>query len=468
MLSAYKTICVPVPVASDDEAAAQAKLDAAGAELEQMNAERGLRDAFDAEAPERLHMLANMGPILLGPLHAILGYADMLRMDSGLTAHQFDQVNALFAAASDLVGCVQRVLSLADLHAHLNGAALTGGQVAGVTDEASGPGPTAHVAAGAATRSLRVLIADDSAMNREIAAAFLRDAGHRVILADNGAEAISAAATAELDAILMDVRMPGMDGLEATRRIRALPGATSRVPIIALTSLSFTEDAALCNEAGMNGHLTKPFSRETLTDVVLRAAAHRATQADIPAGAPSMPASGSFKPKTMPAAVAGRAAPADWPGEWRVPDRPPAAGPETPAWLDTDTPWDHPSRRHRSGARPGTPRGLFDLKLTAMTVKGRLRLFDTMRSCRPQAPCDQHCFHWLVFVPSDLETGDGFTAPCELWRWVRGAWSSTAVTGAVFSPDEMYEQGWRYCGPCEEKVAQIEITTKAREAARQS
>jgi CheY-like chemotaxis protein len=66
------------------------------------------------------------------------------------------------------------------------------------------------------------------------------------------------------DAVLMDVMMPGLDGLEAARRIRALPGPERRVPILAVTASAFAEDIAACREAGMDAHLAKPIEREAL------------------------------------------------------------------------------------------------------------------------------------------------------------------------------------------------------------
>lgn len=121
-------------------------------------------------------------------------------------------------------------------------------------------------------RALRVLVVDDVAMNRDIARSFLCAAGHEVVCVDGGAEAVAAASTSDFDAVLMDVRMPEVDGLEATRRIRALPGARGRIPIIAVTALAFAEQVAACRQAGVDAHLAKPFTRAALLEAVREAA----------------------------------------------------------------------------------------------------------------------------------------------------------------------------------------------------
>ena len=109
-----------------------------------------------------------------------------------------------------------------------------------------------------------ILLAEDVAMNRDVIGAFLRTAGHVVTEATNGREAVDAAARTDFDLILMDVRMPKLDGLEATRHIRALLGPRAQVPIIALTAYSFPEQIKQCRDAGMNGHIAKPVEYRTL------------------------------------------------------------------------------------------------------------------------------------------------------------------------------------------------------------
>jgi CheY-like chemotaxis protein len=113
-----------------------------------------------------------------------------------------------------------------------------------------------------------VLVVDDVPANRQVARAMLEAAGYEAVTAPDGAEAIAAIEREDFDAVLMDVEMPGMDGLEATRRIRALPGPRGRVPIIALSAAALPDQIAACRAAGMDGHLAKPIERAALVSVL--------------------------------------------------------------------------------------------------------------------------------------------------------------------------------------------------------
>jgi signal transduction histidine kinase/CheY-like chemotaxis protein/HPt (histidine-containing phosphotransfer) domain-containing protein len=111
------------------------------------------------------------------------------------------------------------------------------------------------------TRSvLRILVADDMEVNRQLASVILERQGHQVTLVENGYAAINACRECRFDLVLMDVQMPGMDGLEATRRIREMEAAANfRTPILALTAYAAGEDRNKCLAAGMDGYLAKPF-----------------------------------------------------------------------------------------------------------------------------------------------------------------------------------------------------------------
>jgi signal transduction histidine kinase/ActR/RegA family two-component response regulator len=118
-------------------------------------------------------------------------------------------------------------------------------------------------------RALRVLMAEDGEINRRVVRALLQKEGHTVLEAENGREAIERLLAEEVDVILMDVQMPEMDGLEATRRIRALSDPLkAHVPIIALTANALPEEHAVFRAAGMDGHITKPFQPRDLHETL--------------------------------------------------------------------------------------------------------------------------------------------------------------------------------------------------------
>ena len=115
----------------------------------------------------------------------------------------------------------------------------------------------------------RILLAEDNAVNQEVATELLRSAGLEVDLAETGVEAIAMARNARYDLILMDVQMPELNGLQATRAIRALPGAQA-TPILAMTANAFGEDRLECLASGMNDHVAKPVDPRGLYETLLR------------------------------------------------------------------------------------------------------------------------------------------------------------------------------------------------------
>ena len=119
-------------------------------------------------------------------------------------------------------------------------------------------------------RGLAILLAEDAPLNQKLVVQMLMPHGAEVDVVDDGAAALAAVRRRDYALVLMDMEMPVLDGLDATRRIRALGGAFADLPIVALTANVFPEQLDLCREAGMDDHLTKPFSPEDLAATVLR------------------------------------------------------------------------------------------------------------------------------------------------------------------------------------------------------
>ena len=119
-------------------------------------------------------------------------------------------------------------------------------------------------------RPLRALIVDDNPTNRLVAARMLKDFDIQTDTACDGAEAVTAANRFNYDIILMDVRMPEMDGLQATRVIRSRGEKQAAVPVIAFTANAFPEDIEACREAGMNDFVVKPARKKAMVEAILR------------------------------------------------------------------------------------------------------------------------------------------------------------------------------------------------------
>ena len=121
---------------------------------------------------------------------------------------------------------------------------------------------------------MRILVAEDSEVNQVLALAMLDSLGHEAVVAADGEAALRALARGTFDAVLMDVQMPVLSGLEATRRFRETEaGSGSRVPIIAMTANAMQGDREACLEAGMDGYLAKPIRRQQLAEALDAAAA---------------------------------------------------------------------------------------------------------------------------------------------------------------------------------------------------
>jgi two-component system, sensor histidine kinase len=125
-------------------------------------------------------------------------------------------------------------------------------------------------------RALRLLVAEDNAVNCEVLAAMIAHLGHEALFAHDGRAAVLAVQQGDFDLVLMDLHMPELDGLAATRAVRALPGNKATLPIIALTADAYAETRVRCLDAGMNGFLSKPVTLDALAHTLARCAAEAA------------------------------------------------------------------------------------------------------------------------------------------------------------------------------------------------
>jgi signal transduction histidine kinase/DNA-binding response OmpR family regulator len=148
--------------------------------------------------------------------------------------------------------------------------AMTESVPAGAPDGARVADVASPAPQGADTRNLTLLLVEDNAVNRRLAEIVLTRRGHTVVAVDNGPDAVTAVRGRRFDLILMDVQMPGMDGIAATRAIRAAEQSGEHVPILALTAHAMSGVRELCLQAGMDGYLAKPIRPAALLDAVER------------------------------------------------------------------------------------------------------------------------------------------------------------------------------------------------------
>ena len=119
-------------------------------------------------------------------------------------------------------------------------------------------------------RSLRILVAEDNHVNQVVLQALLSKTGHRIDMVANGSEAVSAVIRGPYDLVLMDIHMPEMDGVTASRRIRELSGEVGKLPIIALTANAMKGDREKYIAAGMTDYVSKPINPRKLIMAIAR------------------------------------------------------------------------------------------------------------------------------------------------------------------------------------------------------
>jgi CheY-like chemotaxis protein len=143
------------------------------------------------------------------------------------------------------------------------------------------PGPALEAVKVRETKPLRILLAEDNAVNQRVASRFLEKAGHSVVIAGNGLEALGCLEQQNFDVVLMDIQMPIVDGYQATQRIRAgerlrnqskgWGEADDHIPIVAMTAHAMQGDKERCLQAGMDDYISKPVRSEELLQVIRRA-----------------------------------------------------------------------------------------------------------------------------------------------------------------------------------------------------
>ncbi|MBK6852263.1 MAG: response regulator [Burkholderiales bacterium] len=172
-------------------------------------------------------------------------------------------------------------------------------------DDRPAPPSNAWRLAAADIAGKHILLVEDNELSQAVAREFMQRAGLRVSCAGNGGEAMLAVEHERFDAVLMDLHMPDMDGFEATRRIRALPG-NQALPIIALTAAALQQDRASAQAAGMNAHLAKPIDPETLIELLIQWLVPREPRSALPGSTdtPATPASAPAPRAADPARMA--------------------------------------------------------------------------------------------------------------------------------------------------------------------
>jgi CheY-like chemotaxis protein len=130
----------------------------------------------------------------------------------------------------------------------------------------------------AARHPLRILLAEDNVVNQKLALRLLTQMGYRADVASNGLEAVESVQRQAYDVVLMDVQMPEMDGLDATRRICAQAARGERPRIVAMTANAMQGDREMCLAAGMDDYITKPIRVDQLVDALMRVPAREVSE----------------------------------------------------------------------------------------------------------------------------------------------------------------------------------------------
>ena len=194
-----------------------------------------------AEAEARQAFLTEMSHELRTPLNAILGFSELLNR-SDLDAEQSEQAQQIHKGGTRLLTVVNEMIRISE----------------GVEPSSADQALPAHDASDALGRAPRVLYVDDSEANRRLVVTLLRSQGCDCETADDGQQGLEAVRTGDWDLILMDIQMPVMDGVTATRAIRALDDYRSLAPVIAVTANTLSAQLQTYWDAGIDDYIEKP------------------------------------------------------------------------------------------------------------------------------------------------------------------------------------------------------------------
>jgi len=221
-----------------------------------------------AMAEARQRFLSDMSHELRTPLNSVMGFADVLAR-AGLAPDQTAHVARITAAGEALHTVVERMIDLSrrdDWGEAVDMDALMRPKVSAAAPDAAVPVADEEAAEEGEGRAMVVLYVDDNESNRVLVSTLLTAQGVVCETADDGAEGVEAARRGGWDVILMDIQMPVMDGVEATRRIRALETEVAATPIIALTANTLAEQLELYFAVGMDDCIAKPLNAAEMFD----------------------------------------------------------------------------------------------------------------------------------------------------------------------------------------------------------
>ena len=223
-------------------------------------AARAAAEQRAAMAEARQEFLAEMSHELRTPLNAVIGFAELLTGE-GRAPQDVEFAQRIREGGTRLLTVVNQMIALAES----DGSAQAPTSLPGSPDRATARG----VADGAPDPAgCRVLYVDDNASNRALISAMLASLGVDCETADDGRQGVEAARGGRWDLILMDIQMPVMNGVEATRAIRGSAGPESAVPIVALTANTAPQDLETYLQAGMNDCVAKPVELAKLAAAV--------------------------------------------------------------------------------------------------------------------------------------------------------------------------------------------------------